>query len=638
MAFPNIATVWWNVQSDGADGISAVSATITNGGSGYLVNDILTVSGGTFGAAATFQVSNISGGAVQSIILRNAGSYSAIPANPASTTGGSGTGCTLTITWSTSNGGGFDTAATGKATDLTTDANTANTASPVVSSASYNFVGGDAGKMLYVQGGTSWLAGWYPIASVASNKATLDAAIGHATLADGTLNTVVGCATVGTPTAGVWAIDYSRVGPAPFALTGLTSSAANAIILTASATVAMCGNAVLVTGGTNATTGTYIVTAVSAGVSLTVDRNWCSAAVTSGAAGTAGLGGALLTPLNACNTAAVGQNVILLKNGSYTTATAINLPAGAGGTPSVLKGYNTVPGDLDAVATFSNLPTIQASAAVICISQSNQIAHFYNLIIDENLKAASAILLNASSCLVDNVKAMNGNTNCIRLNASNCTASRCWATGTKTGGNAGIACTAGSGIVENCVSSANATPGFLLSAAGFTLLRCIALSNTGSSSDGFQVTTTSAILDGCIAYNNAGAGLNMTNANASISPAVRNCIFSQNTGPGTKSSADMTRLAQTFDYNAYYLNTGGARTNTPTGAHDLILSNNPFVAAGTDFRLNTLAGGGGACRAAGFPGVYPSLAATIGYLDIGAVQHQDPIMAPTIGGHVARRA
>ena len=71
---------------------------------------------------------------------------------------------------SDTNGGMFNPGNANFPTDLTTDANTANTASPVVSSASYNFVAGDVGAWVFVKSGSNWTPGWYKISSVASNR------------------------------------------------------------------------------------------------------------------------------------------------------------------------------------------------------------------------------------------------------------------------------------------------------------------------------------------------------------------------------------------------------------------------------------------------------------------------------------
>ena len=53
--------------------------------------------------------------------------------------------------------------------------------------------------------------------------------------------------------------------------------------------------------------------------------------------------------------------------------------------------------------------------------------------------------------------------------------------------------------------------------------------------------------------------------------------------------------------NAYYNNTNGARNDYPTFATDVTLTADPFTNdAGGVFTLNTTAGGGAACKAAGF--------------------------------------
>lgn len=79
----------------------AVSATVGAGGTGYTVGDQLTVSGGTFGRPAIFQVATAPAGVVATVTLVDRGDYTTTPGNPASTTGGTGTGCTLNITYGT---------------------------------------------------------------------------------------------------------------------------------------------------------------------------------------------------------------------------------------------------------------------------------------------------------------------------------------------------------------------------------------------------------------------------------------------------------------------------------------------------------------------------------------------------------
>lgn len=71
--------------------------TVTAGGTGYKVGDLLTVVGGTKTAATTLVVTSVSSGAITGISLLTAGSYSAAPISPVSVSGGSGTDATLTL-------------------------------------------------------------------------------------------------------------------------------------------------------------------------------------------------------------------------------------------------------------------------------------------------------------------------------------------------------------------------------------------------------------------------------------------------------------------------------------------------------------------------------------------------------------
>src|SRR5882724_9576846 len=109
----------------------------------------------------------------------------------------------------TNNGAIFDPGVAGFPTDGA--ATSATGTAPVFTSASYNFVAGDVGAYVYVKSGTNWIAGWYQIASVASNAATLTATIGTVVVAAlSGMSTAAGCATTASPTGATWGIDYSR--------------------------------------------------------------------------------------------------------------------------------------------------------------------------------------------------------------------------------------------------------------------------------------------------------------------------------------------------------------------------------------------------------------------------------------------
>lgn len=78
------------------------SGAIHAAGSGYSVNDTLTVSGGTATTAATFNVDSIGGsGEVTAVSLVEEGEYTVEPSDPVATTvsPAGGSGCTLDLEW-----------------------------------------------------------------------------------------------------------------------------------------------------------------------------------------------------------------------------------------------------------------------------------------------------------------------------------------------------------------------------------------------------------------------------------------------------------------------------------------------------------------------------------------------------------
>lgn len=77
--------------------VSAVA--IGAGGTGYSTNDVLTVVGGTKSVAATITVVTQVAGVVTAVAVTIGGAYSVQPSNPVATSGGTGTGCTLNLTF-----------------------------------------------------------------------------------------------------------------------------------------------------------------------------------------------------------------------------------------------------------------------------------------------------------------------------------------------------------------------------------------------------------------------------------------------------------------------------------------------------------------------------------------------------------
>jgi hypothetical protein len=81
------------------------SVTIANGGTGYTVGNVLTVSGGTIAPsqlATQVTVSTVSSGVITAVTISQFGTYSVLPTNPASVTGGTGTGATFNFAYAIS--------------------------------------------------------------------------------------------------------------------------------------------------------------------------------------------------------------------------------------------------------------------------------------------------------------------------------------------------------------------------------------------------------------------------------------------------------------------------------------------------------------------------------------------------------
>lgn len=494
----------------------------------------------------------------------------------------------------TLNSGCFDTATTGKATDLT--AVTATSVTPVVSSASYVFTSADVNNWLFVPAGTNWLAGWFKISSVASGLAMLNASIGAAVLLAGTPNTVAGCATVASPTGGTWAVDYSQQGSVQFSLTGLTSSASNAIILTSAATKAMVGNGIVITGGANATTGRYIITAATVGVSLTVDRTWGTAAVSGG---TAGLGGALATPGQA-GAHMVSGNTIWMTGTFTTTSTSSNVSNGVFAPSSVwCRGYGAVRGD-------SGKAIVQAGVnSVSLFNYGNSSGQRTENIIwkGNGFTGCTGYAGGSDASTVYNCEAYNlivgfssgsGNGEVTRCYAETCTSG--FATG---------------GLTSFCVAK-SCTSGFPCMSA----VLCLAYSCT----TGFGSNRGQSVFANCTAYSCTTGFGNSSGTNSYKNTAI-NCIATNCSGYGF----DFRGFASALYNCAGYSNTGNVQTvTTPCQVIGFItLSASPFTnAASGDFSLNNTAGGGALCRAAGILGISASGLIT-NYLDIGAYQHHD---------------
>lgn len=504
----------------------------------------------------------------------------------------------------TANGGLFDPSkvSAGGWTDGAATSATGN--SPVFTSASYNFVAGDVGAWLYIDSGTNWTPGWYQIASVAANAATLSAALGAGVLAGNTgMTTVAGCATVTSPTGAKWTIDYSQQNAAQFTYTDLASAGTGLTVSSAAQPLGrqMVGNAIVITGGTNFNTGRYVIASVAAVTFIATVVGPTNITTGAGVSGTGGQGGALLSP-GLWNSIIAAGNLAFIKNdGSVFSITSTTAAISQGclnnSLLSFLVGYSTnrtVPNTDSAPTIQLNVSTATmfapTSSRLICINQVH----------DGNNQTAAK---HAVSCVFYRCLFKNFNT------ASSGTSqyAQCQATANSA--------TIFAGLFDTIEAWANtATP---ISGGG---TRILSYSNTGASTDG--ISNTGVISNG-IFYGNGRDGVRIVGTSGTISLS---CHSEGNTGVGFSSQAGaagrmVLKSCSTFN-NTGGISTGSPMLDTPITA-TMELAASPLTNPGAgDFSLNSTASAA-LLKGAGTPQLFPR-GLTASRPDVGAAQHADP--------------
>lgn len=418
--------------------------------------------------------------------------------------------------------------------------------------------------------------------------------------------------------------DYSQQNSAQYALTGLTTAAANAIILTASAAADMVGNTLRITGGTNFTAGLYEITAVSVGVSITVDRNCTTAA---GASGTANIGGAIQTIgqihtiMTTSNTNTAGLTFWVKAESGYSLSAGVTLSpnSSTGNNITQVNGYTTTRGDNGRVT----LTRTSNTGYTMFTTQPSSVGLILRNFVIDAATGASMIGLSAlgTNCQIENWIVKNCTNGGIVLNNRDNVLIRCQIT-TCAGGSGAVTMESSNGPNRaiDCIAYANTNTGF--AGKDFVAIRCISANNTGGSTDGFGGSmgnnTGCMILEGCVAYGNGRHGFNF--ASALVTPVfMENCVGYSNASKDINYAGTVTPSSITSDYNFY-----GTQTGYTANTHDVVLTVDPFVAgASNNFALNNTASGGAAVRGVGYPGVL-GVGGT-GYHDGGALQHQDPV-------------
>lgn len=519
----------------------------------------------------------------------------------------------------------------GQTAGMNTDgaATSATGNSPVFTSASYNFVAGDVGAWLFIASGTNWNKGWYQIASVAANAATLTATSGSALqFVNGNAipTTVAGCATTASPTAATWSIDYSQQDTSQFTYTDITCAGAG---LTASSAgnpfgKQQIGNGIVLTSGTNITAGRYTLASVSGTTGTFIGAANMSTGATSNGAGR--MGGALASPGKA-GSFKVASNKINIKSGTYNvTSASANVAAGlfsdsTGGTaaaPSLWQGYGSLRGD------GGTKPTIKMTGSqtgVNLAATGGSWVTLDNLLLDANSKATSSCHNNTGARnRVTNVTGQNAPATAFVTSGS----SECYYYKVVATANGGAS---GAGFLPNgtldtffyCEAYANTGHGFAPTSDSI-FVGCVSSGNTGASTDGYICTGHQNIFISCVAYGNGRHGFNVGNGGNGTST---NCIAEANSGYGWTATAGVNGTFDLLNCCSYNNTSGAVNTTQLVSQNNLTTAGSGTFftnAASGDFSLNNTASQGALARGTGYPGTLPR-GTTVGHIDIGVAQH-----------------
>ena len=409
--------------------------------------------------------------------------------------------------------------------------------------------------------------------------------------------------------------DYSQQAASQYNAADLVIDGADDTLITSAShnfVAADEGNCIRVSPGTGFTAGWYVITDTSA-----------NAATLSSAVGTVGstggtyrVGGAAL--LNSTNAddyfeAAVAGNTYWIKYNasSHVLGEAVSVTADANSTTGVMiAGYNTTRGDNPAGATR---PTIDQGVNGFVLA--GDYFSVSNLI---HTGTAVAVLQMGTGGQVTNVKVTNTSVSAriaLSLNGISSTVTKSELISTN---GAALSLAIGNqSVIGNSIHDS---------------VTCIQTSTTDNHRflfNLFRNCTTSGMLLGSgsdwllIMYNTfvgaaapAGTGINGSAAVQSINTTIYGNIFW-----GWTTAVNMNANVDSIfsDYNDFYNNTTD-RTNVDTGVNDLALDPQFTDVSGGDFSI------GANLKAAGFPGTFPG-SSTTGYLDMGAVQRQEPAAA-----------
>jgi parallel beta helix pectate lyase-like protein len=407
--------------------------------------------------------------------------------------------------------------------------------------------------------------------------------------------------------------DYSQQNSPQVAFTDLVIGATNTQLTSAANpfTSAYVGNIIHVLSGTGFTVGFYLVTTVVSGVA-TMDRAVGTAGST---AGHGNLGGAMAT-LNAACPASASGNTIWIQTGTYTMTSTAVVPASFS---TWIIGYQTTHGD------NGTAPTLTTSTNSTDILHLTSGSTFFETNVVRNINFSNTASTRANGIVafsslgliwIENCSFtgflngyISGSGSASAQQIVNCQFTSCTTNGIFS--ESALTSTIQDCFISGCGNGIESTEGVIIN-------RCIIVD---CSATGVLISFAQNYLQiiDCTIAGNGGSGISMT---AIVGTLIRNNIVYGNTGHGiiTTGATTPQNKGLTEDYNALGSNTAGNYSGLTGGAHDVLLTANPFTNSSSgDYSLNATPGGGAACKGVGYPGTFPGGTST-GHLDIGGVQ------------------
>lgn len=424
------------------------------------------------------------------------------------------------------------------------------------------------------------------------------------------------------PGVGSPGTDYSQQNSAQVAFSDLVIGATNTQLTSVANpfSPADAGNIINITGGSGFTTGRYEIVSVS-GITATMDR---AVGTASSTGGTGNLGGSMAT-IAAAVVAAATSNTVNIQAATYTFTTSLVISQSTlsligyqathndGGTkPLITTATNSTTlintnSNSGGYWLFSNLSlsnTAGTPASGIWQLSSHGTAQTW--VISGCKFSGFAIGIDSSDGTPDDVAYIH----VINTEVTSCAIGLSTSSGSEPLFTKIFGCYF-HGNTEHLIAGGSTGPLWVEKSIF-----------TGSSSTfGLNISAPVVLIDQCVFANNSNGSGTLGLATSGTFASVTNSIFYGNSTVALVGNSTTAYFAGSAASRCNAFGSNGTNYTGWSGSPgDVTLTADPFTASGSgDYSLNSTAGGGTACKGAGFPGVFPGAAST-GHVDIGAVQ------------------